>query len=59
MKDEDYDDEFPLTPANLASKCCGASSLTELYETKHGNLVGRCANCKEMTTFEPETEDER
>lgn len=59
MKDDDYDEEFPLMRTELVSKCCGASSITELYETKLGNVVGVCATCKERTTFEPEIEDER
>jgi hypothetical protein len=59
MKDDDYDDEFPSTPVELVSKCCGASSITELYETKLGNVVGTCSTCKERTTFKLEIEDER
>ena len=55
-----YDnDDFPLPPANLISTCCGVPSMTELYETDKGNLVGICSTCKEYTTFEPELENER
>lgn len=59
MKDDDYDEEFPLMRPDLVSKCCEASSITELYETKLGNVVGTCATCKQRTTFKPENEDER
>lgn len=59
MKNEDYDDDFPLTPVEFISKCCGTSSIIELYETKLGNFVGICSTCKERTIFEPEIEDER
>lgn len=61
MKDKTFngDDDFPITPATLMSKCCGSYSITQLYETKLGNIVGVCSVCKESTTFEPEIEDER
>lgn len=59
MKDENYTDEdFELPPITPVSKCCNAASLTELYETKLGNLVGRCSTCKEVTIFEPEIPNE-
>jgi hypothetical protein len=56
MNDDINDDEFPCTPPELVSDCCGATSITELYETKLGNLVGVCSACKERTTFNPEIE---
>ena len=59
MNDEhSLDDPDCLIPISLVSKCCGAPSMTELYETKFGNIIGRCSTCKEMTTFEPEIEND-
>jgi hypothetical protein len=56
--DDNDDDDFPI-PSTLISKCCGAFSITELYETKLGNMIGICAACKETTIFEPEIDNER
>lgn len=51
------DSEFPLQP-QLVSSCCGAQCNGSTYETKLGNIVGRCSKCGDCTTFELEGDQE-
>ncbi len=55
--DSEFDIEF-IDTLQVVSKCCGTPCRGSMYETKYGNLVGKCSGCGEYTVFAPDIPNE-